>query len=205
MTPDCWLHELEKYRQASNIRRIKSQNLNVSRLALQLSLPNPLNPGVKSGMKMWLEQRPLYLSDQQFSACWGATCIRSFTVCKMQWTGTICKSLNEWNILFRFEIRKILSNIKSKAFNNFSGKTSDIHVSHLILTTMIKHHFLHARPWIPGERFTKALMTKIHPNFVMRPKVRIAVFHLARSRPAVPLAIFCPLWPWNLMDDLGKQ
>ena len=45
--------------QTSNtgIRHNKSQNLNVSRLVLQLSLPNPLKPGVKSRMKMQLEQR----------------------------------------------------------------------------------------------------------------------------------------------------
>ena len=36
-------------------------------LALQLSLPNPLKPGVKSRMKMYLEQRQqLHLSDQNF-------------------------------------------------------------------------------------------------------------------------------------------
>ena len=43
---------------------------NVSRLVLQLSLPNPLKPGVTSRMKMLLEQRrqamlQLYLSDHQ--------------------------------------------------------------------------------------------------------------------------------------------
>ena len=36
----------------SNIRHTKSQNLSVSRLVLQLSLPNPLKPGVRSRMKM---------------------------------------------------------------------------------------------------------------------------------------------------------
>ena len=40
------------YHQTSNISHTKSQNLNVSRLVLQLSLPNPLKPGVKSRMKM---------------------------------------------------------------------------------------------------------------------------------------------------------
>ena len=39
-------------RQTSNVRRTKSQNLNVSRLILQLYLHNPLKPGIKSGMKM---------------------------------------------------------------------------------------------------------------------------------------------------------
>ena len=34
------------------IMHTKSQNLNVSRLVLQLSLPSPLKPGVKSRMKM---------------------------------------------------------------------------------------------------------------------------------------------------------
>ena len=40
------------YRKISNIRRAKSQNLNVSLLDLQLSLRNILKPGVKWSMKM---------------------------------------------------------------------------------------------------------------------------------------------------------
>ena len=40
------------YRKISNISRTKTQNPNDSRLALQLSLPNPQKPGVKSRMKM---------------------------------------------------------------------------------------------------------------------------------------------------------
>ena len=38
---------LDTYRKISNIRRTKFQNLNVSHLVLQLSLPNPWKPGVK--------------------------------------------------------------------------------------------------------------------------------------------------------------
>ena len=41
-----------KYRQISNITRTQSPNINVSRLVLQLSLPNPMKPGVKLRMKM---------------------------------------------------------------------------------------------------------------------------------------------------------
>ena len=59
------------YRQFSNIRRTQFQNINGSRLVLQLPLPNPLKPGIKLRMKMKLEQRrqamlQLHLSDQQF-------------------------------------------------------------------------------------------------------------------------------------------
>ena len=39
---------LANYRKISNIRRTKSPNLNVSRLVLQLSLPIPMKPGVKT-------------------------------------------------------------------------------------------------------------------------------------------------------------
>ena len=39
-------------RQISNIRRTESQTVNVSCLVLQLSLSNPLKPGIKSIMKM---------------------------------------------------------------------------------------------------------------------------------------------------------
>ena len=58
------------YRKTSSICRTKSQNLAVSRVVLQLSLSNPSKPGVKSSMKMQLEQRrqamlQLHLSDQQ--------------------------------------------------------------------------------------------------------------------------------------------
>ena len=48
----CFLYMQITYRQSSNISRTKFQNLNVSRLVLQLYLPNPLKPGVKSRMKM---------------------------------------------------------------------------------------------------------------------------------------------------------
>ena len=40
------------YRQFSNIRCTQFQNINGSRLVLQLTLPNPLKPGVKLRMKM---------------------------------------------------------------------------------------------------------------------------------------------------------
>ena len=63
--------EQKIYCKISNIRCTKSQHLNVSHLVLQLSLLNPLKPGVKSRMKMYLEQRrqsmlQLHLSDQKF-------------------------------------------------------------------------------------------------------------------------------------------
>ena len=60
--------EITIHRQTSD-GRTKSKDLNVSRLVLQLSLPNPLKLGVKSRMKMCLEQRrqallQLYPNDQ---------------------------------------------------------------------------------------------------------------------------------------------
>ena len=42
----------DDYRKISNIIRTKLPNLNVSRLVVQLSFPNPMKPGVKSRMKM---------------------------------------------------------------------------------------------------------------------------------------------------------
>ena len=44
--------DITHYRQTSSIKRIKYQNWNVSRLFLQLSLSNPLKPGVQSRMEM---------------------------------------------------------------------------------------------------------------------------------------------------------
>ena len=40
------------YHKTSSISRTESQNLNVSHIVLQLSLPNPLKPNVKLRMKM---------------------------------------------------------------------------------------------------------------------------------------------------------
>ena len=62
----------DRYRKISNISHTKSQSLNDSHLVLQSFLPNPLRPGVKSRMKIWLEQRQqamlqLYLSYQQLN------------------------------------------------------------------------------------------------------------------------------------------
>ena len=50
-TMSASLRDFEDYRQTSNIRCIKSPKLNVCRLVLQLSLPNPLKPGIGSRMK----------------------------------------------------------------------------------------------------------------------------------------------------------
>ena len=49
---EWWSGNYSNYRQISNIRRIKSQTLNVSWLVLQLPLPSPLEPGIESRMKM---------------------------------------------------------------------------------------------------------------------------------------------------------
>ena len=51
---DIWEDQrsLYEYREISNIRRTKTQNLNNCRLVLRLSRPNIVNPGVKARMKM---------------------------------------------------------------------------------------------------------------------------------------------------------
>ena len=72
---ECYEYEMNvisTYRKISNIRGTKSQNLNVSCLNLQLSLPNTLKPSFKWRMEMYLEQRrqamlQLHLSDPQFN------------------------------------------------------------------------------------------------------------------------------------------
>ena len=46
------LHGGSIYRKSSSIKRTQTQNLNFSRLVLQLSLPNPLKSCAKSRMKM---------------------------------------------------------------------------------------------------------------------------------------------------------
>ena len=45
-------HQQAQYRKISNIRCTQSQNLNDSCLIMQLPLPNPFKPGVKSRMNM---------------------------------------------------------------------------------------------------------------------------------------------------------
>ena len=65
------------YRQIFNIRGTKSHILNVSCLVLHLPLSNPLKPGIKSIMKMYLEQRR-HLNDQQFYCLLGCDLYYSF-------------------------------------------------------------------------------------------------------------------------------
>ena len=68
---NCCIVQKSKYHKTSNMIRPKCQNLNVSHLVLQLSLPNPLKLSVKSKMEIQfgLEQRQallqLHLSEQQ--------------------------------------------------------------------------------------------------------------------------------------------
>ena len=54
--PSSWgilrMHEQLEYCRISNIIHTKSPNLTVSRLILQLTLPNPMKPGIKSRMKI---------------------------------------------------------------------------------------------------------------------------------------------------------
>ena len=61
------------YHQTSNTGRTRYKTLHVSRLVLQLSLSNPFKRGIKSRMKMQLEQRrqampQKHLGDQQLIA-----------------------------------------------------------------------------------------------------------------------------------------
>ena len=76
------LAQLWTHCQTSNIRHTKSQNLDISHLVLQLSLPNPLKPGVKSIMKVQLRNS----ADRRYSnyiwminnfTAWGVTYIRT--------------------------------------------------------------------------------------------------------------------------------
>ena len=52
VAPNMKLTTDSNYHKTSCIRHTKSQNLNISCLLLQWSLPNPLKPGVKLRMKM---------------------------------------------------------------------------------------------------------------------------------------------------------
>ena len=47
-----YVYFLFPYPQTFDIKQTKYQNLNISHLILQLSLPNPMKPDVKSRMKM---------------------------------------------------------------------------------------------------------------------------------------------------------
>ena len=74
------------YCQTSFIRGNKSQNLNVSRLILQLSLHKLLKSSVKSRMEMQLEQRrqamlQLHLRDQLFHCPIRSDLYQRFEVC----------------------------------------------------------------------------------------------------------------------------
>ena len=62
----------QEYRQISNVRSTKFQNLNVSRLVLRLFLRNPFKSGFKS--RIW--------KCSSSNAYLGALCIKGLTVCR---------------------------------------------------------------------------------------------------------------------------
>ena len=73
--------EAVKYCKISNISHTKSQNLNDSCLVLQLCVPNPLKPGVKSRMKSADRRCSNYIwVMNNLIAYWGAPYIRDLTV-----------------------------------------------------------------------------------------------------------------------------
>ena len=72
------------YRQTFSMTRIKSRHLNISRLVLQLSLPNPLKPGVNRQWRCSWSSADRRCSNyiwviNKFIACEGATYIRGLT------------------------------------------------------------------------------------------------------------------------------
>ena len=76
---------LSNYCETSTISHTRPQHINVSRLLLQLSVPNPVKPSVKPRMKMWLEHRrqamlQLHLMISNFIATSGAAYIRCLII-----------------------------------------------------------------------------------------------------------------------------
>ena len=122
-------HVLAFYHKSSHIRRIKSHNLNDSRLVLQLSLPKP---GVQSKMKMQLEQRRQavlqpHLSDQRFISYLGATYIRRLAVI----------------VIFPSQLHSIY-NHDMLEFKTVESKIYFDQINYLILHVLIKWHGLSA-------------------------------------------------------------
>ena len=119
------------HHQASNISRTESQNLNVSRLVLMLSLPNPLKPGVKS-------MPQLHLSDQQ---------VYYLLRCGLYW---MCDGIYEWCMIHLFEILWTLNDAYiSLSFKDaHAGKTESLESAmrgNVFLRKMLNiyyHHFL---------------------------------------------------------------
>ena len=80
-----------KYREISNIRRTKSPNLIVPCLALQLSLPNPVKPGVRSRMSSADRRCSNYIwVIDNFIAYKGASYIRDLTGSKKSHCVELC-------------------------------------------------------------------------------------------------------------------
>ena len=76
---------IHKYRQTSNIRHTKSQNVNVSLLVLQLTLPNPLKQALSQEGRCSWSSTDRRCSNyiwviSSFIAYWGVTYIRGLTV-----------------------------------------------------------------------------------------------------------------------------
>ena len=111
------------YSQTPNISHNKSRNLNVSCLALQMSLPNPFKLSVKLRMKMWLEQRrhamlQLHLSGQQFYCLLSSFYIRGFRVLQQYIYGLVQVSSN--------------SSVLAREIPQFCINSSILHILHKV-------------------------------------------------------------------------
>ena len=94
-TLDCYC----SYRQISNIRGNKSQNFNASRLALQLSLPIPLNPGViRERRYCWSSTNCIWVINNFFAYQGCLLDVWWYPMSKgtREWQASVCVKITEW-------------------------------------------------------------------------------------------------------------
>ena len=183
--------DLEQYyRKVSNMRRTKYQNLNDSRLILQLYVPKPLKPSVKSIMQMWLEQRrqampQLHLNYRQF-------------YCQLR-----CVLYQRLDGMFQ---KQLSSNITI----NLAKLRDFIAATVLVILVKLDSFFNFCGPYDPEIRWTNSKKTLGRLLCAMSSHVHyfkaISKFKLELQSGCAQLRVkvVYSLWPWYLADDLQK-
>ena len=76
---------------------------------------------------------------------------------------------------------------------------------HLIMQTKIETSLFAANPWSWNDKHASENSKQLRTRQIWGIWKLQPAYSPGNAQFGSKLVMFCPLWPWNLMDDLGKQ
>ena len=131
------MRENFNYREISNISRTKSQNINVSHLVLQLSLPNPMKPGVRNEDVVGTAPT----GDAPTTSEWSYKMQLYFHVSQTDWAWQGLMFVSSWQVIRR-SARRILRRRTAKSWTGVKLSSS-----HQRCPSPMKHEISFKSEW----------------------------------------------------------